>query len=64
MNGLSSSPPSERVWGIGHASIGVPIPKQKCFNYAGGTPNPSCQAFPAETEAQECNAQGRAASEM
>lgn len=61
---VSPSPYSERVWGIGHASTGVPVPKQECFNHSGGTPNPPCQAFPAETEAQECNSQGRAASEM
>lgn len=60
----SSSPTSERVWGICHASAGVPVPKQECFNHAGGTPHPSGQAFPAEAEAQECNPPGRAASEM
>lgn len=56
--------PSERVRGICHASSGVPIPKQECVKHSGGTPYTPRQTFPAEEEAQECNPQGRAATEM
>lgn len=55
---------SEWVWGLRHASFGVPVPKQECINHLGGPPYTPCQTFPAEEEAQECNSQGRAATEM
>lgn len=63
---ISSPPllPSGWVWGICHASPGVPVPEQERINHPGGPPYTPCQTFPAEEEAQECNPQSRAATEM
>ncbi len=56
--------PSERVRSVSHASFGVPVSEQECFNHSGGTPDAPRQTLPAEEETQECNSQSRAATEM
>lgn len=55
---------SEWVWGVCYASSGVPVPEQECVNHFGGTPYTPRETFPAEEEAQECNPQSRAFTEM